>query len=52
MVAAKNDRQVVLAVMVECCFKCLTPNSMTNASTILPMTVIKSKIFHGSLKKF
>jgi len=30
----------------------LTPSSRTRASIILPMTVIKSKTFHGSLKKF
>lgn len=30
----------------------LTPNSTTIASTMLPITVTKSKVFHGSLKKF
>lgn len=29
-----------------------TPISMTMASIILPMTVIKSNMFQGSLKKF
>ena len=29
-----------------------TPNSTTRASMILPTTVTKSKVFHGSLKKF
>ena len=30
----------------------LTHSSKINASTILPITVIKSKTFHASLKKF
>lgn len=30
----------------------LTPNSTTIASTMLPITVTKSNVFHGSLKKF
>lgn len=30
----------------------LTPNSIMRASIILPMTVMKSNVFHGSLKKF
>lgn len=39
---------IVEAIM----YKILTPNSIMRASIILPMTVIKSKVFHGSLKKF
>lgn len=29
-----------------------TPNSITRASTMLPITVMKSKVFQASLKKF
>lgn len=34
------------------CWTLHTPNSMTRASTMLPMTVMKSNVFQGSLKKF
>lgn len=37
---------------IENSFNLLTPNSTTIASTILPITVTKSNVFHGSLKKF
>lgn len=30
----------------------ITPNSIQRASTMLPNTVIRSNMFHGSLKKF
>jgi len=30
----------------------LTPNSITRASIMLPITVMKSNVFQGSLKKF
>lgn len=48
----KTDIENKLKEILTILLLILTPNSMIRASIILPMTVMKSNVFHGSLKKF
>lgn len=49
----KSNTTIICMLKVSYCKQhIITPNSIQSASTMLPNTVIRSKMFHGSLKKF